>query len=209
MQTERKEHWENVYRAKASTEVSWYREHLDVSLGWIRRVAASRRAAILDIGGGASTLADDLISAGFDDVTVLDVAEPALDAAQQRLGADAGKVHWIEADFLHAPLEPQCYDICHDRGVFHFLTSGDERAAYFDQVNRILRPEGTLIVTTFAPDGPSKCSGLEIAQYDEDAMLDVLGGRFTLSACERHNHRTPQGNLQQMMTFVMRHSMNE
>ncbi|MCL2660774.1 MAG: methyltransferase domain-containing protein, partial [Acidobacteriaceae bacterium] len=102
---ERKEHWENVYRAKSSTEVSWYRPHLDVSLGWIRRVAVSRRAAILDIGGGASTLADDLIAAGFGDVTVLDVAEPALEAAQQRLGEDAGKVHWIDADFLHAPLE--------------------------------------------------------------------------------------------------------
>lgn len=203
---ERREHWESVYRSKAASLVSWYRPHLEVSLAWIERAAGSRRAAILDIGGGASTLVDDLLAAGFEDVTVLDVAEPALEVAQERLGEAAKRVRWVIADFLDAELEAQRYDICHDRAVFHFLTDAAEQERYFDQVSRILRPEGTLIVATFALDGPERCSGLSVSRYDEDAMLRATGGRFEIAASQRESHRTPWGSVQEMMYFVLRRS---
>jgi ubiquinone/menaquinone biosynthesis C-methylase UbiE len=204
---ERRDHWENVYRSKAANAVSWYRPHLEVSLELIERAAESKgAAAILDIGGGASTLVDDLMAAGFGDVTVLDVAESALKIAQERIGEAAKKVQWVAADFLEAELEPQRYDICHDRAVFHFLNDAVERERYFDQVSRILRPEGAMIVATFAVDGPERCSGLSVSRYDEDAMLRATGGRFEVAASQRESHRTPWGSVQEMMYFVLRRS---
>ncbi len=170
----RRAHWEDVYQRKAPTEVSWYRPHLETSLALIENAAKSRQASILDIGGGASTLVDDLIAAGFADVTVLDLAEPALEVARGRMGEAAKKARWVAADFLEAELETERYDICHDRAVFHFLTDAVERERYFDQVSRILKPEGVLIVATFALEGPERCSGLNVSRYDEDG--DGAGG---------------------------------
>lgn len=203
---DRRMHWENVYRSKSANAVSWYRPHLEVSLALIEWAAKSKSAAILDIGGGASTLVDDLLVAGFEDVSVLDVAEPALDVARLRLGDTAKRVCWMTADFLSAPLQEQRYDICHDRAVFHFLNDAAERERYFDQVSRILRHEGTLIVATFALDGPERCSGLNVSRYNEDAMMQAAGGRFTITASQRESHRTPWGSVQEMMYFVLRRS---
>ncbi len=200
----RREHWEHVYRSKAANAVSWYRPHLEASLGLIEQEARSRQAAILDIGGGASTLADDLISAGFEDVTVLDVAEAALEVARERMGEAAKKVRWVAADFLEAELEAKRYDICHDRAVFHFLTDGEEHGKYFDQVNRILTADGVLIVATFALEGPEKCSGLNVSRYGKDAMARAAGGRFTVAGSQRESHHTPWGSVQEMMYFVLR-----
>ena len=201
---ERRTHWEGVYRSKAADAVSWYRPHLEVSLALIEGVAKSKRAAILDIGGGASTLVDDLLAAGFEDVSVLDVAEPALEVARLRLIDAARKVRWMTADFLDATLEAEGYDICHDRAVFHFLNDPADRERYFDQVDRILRPEGTLIVATFALEGPERCSGLPVSRYDEAAMIQAAGERFTIAASQRESHRTPWGSVQEMMYFVLR-----
>ncbi len=201
---DRHAHWENVYREKAATAVSWYRPHLEVSLELIEHVAESKRAAVLDIGGGASTLVDDLHAAGFDDVSVLDIAERALEASQQRLGDAATRLKWIAADFLSAELEPQRYDVCHDRAVFHFLQTSEDKTAYFEQAARILRPQGALILATFAPEGPERCSGLEVSRYDEAALKRVLGDRFEVMESQRNSHHTPAGKVQEMMYFVLR-----
>jgi len=201
---ERREHWESVYRTKAADAVSWYRPHLETSLALIEGAAKSKGAAILDIGGGASTLVDDLVAAGFEDVTVLDVAEPALEVARERMGESAKRVRWVTADFLDSELEANRYGVCHDRAVFHFLNEAADRERYFEQVSRVLRPEGTLIVATFALDGPERCSGLSVSRYDEDAMMCAAGERFVVTESRRETHRTPWGSVQEMMYFVMR-----
>jgi ubiquinone/menaquinone biosynthesis C-methylase UbiE len=203
---DQKVHWETVYRKKSATEVSWHRPHLEVSLELIERLAGTKRAAILDIGGGASTLVDDLLGAGFDDVSVLDIAEGALEISRQRLGEQAKRVEWLAADFLKADLEAQHYDVCHDRAVFHFLQAEEDKTAYMVQAARILRPEGQLILATFALDGPERCSGLEVARYDVPALRRAAGDRFEVVESRRDSHHTPAGTVQQMMYFVLRRS---
>jgi len=203
---DRQAHWSKVYREKSVTSVSWYLPHLEVSLALIERVAESKRAAVLDIGGGASTLADDLLAAGFEDVSVLDIAEGALEAPQHRLGEAAERVTWIAADFLTAELATQHYDVCHDRAVFHFLQTAADKTAYFEQAARILRPQGALILATFALEGPERCSGLEVSRYDEAALRRVTGDRFELTESRRESHHTPSGKVQEMMYFVLRRS---
>jgi SAM-dependent methyltransferase len=203
---DRQAHWEGVYREKAATALSWYRPHLELSFELIERVAETKRAAILDIGGGASTLVDDLLGAGFDDLSVLDIAEAALSASQHRLGQAARKVRWITEDFLNAQLEPQRYDVCHDRAVFHFLQTEEERAMYIEQAAHILRPKGWLILATFALDGPERCSGLEVSRYNEAGLKNIVGNRFQIIESRRDSHQTPAGNLQEMMYFVLHRS---
>jgi ubiquinone/menaquinone biosynthesis C-methylase UbiE len=203
---DRHAHWEIVYRGKAMTALSWYRPHLEVSLELIERLAGSKQAAVLDIGGGASTLVDDLLAAGFDDVSVLDIAEGALAASEQRLGEAAKRVRWITADFLTAALEPERYDICHDRAVFHFLQTAEDKTAYFEQAALILHSQGALILATFALEGPERCSGLEVSRYDEAALRKVMGDCFEMIESRRESHHTPEGKVQEMMYFVLRRS---
>ena len=157
---ETKSHWEQVYRSKPVDSVSWYQPHAQRSLDLIRRVAGSRDARILDVGGGASTLADDLLDAGMTHVSVLDISGSALEAARQRLGPRASKVRWIEGDITSLELEPASVDVWHDRAVFHFLTDPKDRAAYVRQVRSAVRPGGHVIVEAFSPEGPPQCSGL-------------------------------------------------
>ena len=201
---DRQAHWKKIYREKPATQVSWYRPHLEASLNLIARFAVSKHKAILDIGGGASTLVDDLLAAGYDDVSVLDIAEDALAVSRLRLGDAAQRVKWVVADFLDAALEEDRYGLCHDRAVFHFLTGTAEQAAYFRQVARILRPEGVLVLATFAFDGPQRCSGLEVTRYDEAALKKAFGERMTLVESHGVSHHTPAGAVQEMMYFVLR-----
>lgn len=203
---DRRQHWETVYGTKSASEVSWYRPHLEVSLALVKQCAPSKQAPILDIGGGASTLVDDLVAAGFQDVSVLDIAESALDVARRRLGSAGSKVHWLVEDFLRAELEPQRYDVCHDRAVFHFIGDAAEKKRYFEQVERILRPGGSLILATFALEGPSRCSGLDVTRYGEAEIKEAAGAAFELVSSQRESHRTPTGSVQEMMYFVMRRS---
>jgi SAM-dependent methyltransferase len=193
------EHWERVYATKRPTEVSWYRTHLDVSLRLIATANPDPAARIIDVGGGESTLVDDLLARGYSDLSVLDLSGKAIQVATQRLGRDAGRVKWIHGDVTTYPFEPHLYDVWHDRAVFHFLTEPRDRAAYVRQVARSVRIGGHVIVATFGPDGPSKCSGLDVLRYDAAALHGEFGAAFRLVSHETELHKTPWGGVQQFV----------
>lgn len=186
-------HWEKVYRTKKPTEVSWYQPTASLSLSMIRRVAPDYGASIIDVGGGASTLVDGLLAEGYDRITVLDVSSAALAEASSRLGKDAARVTWLEANALDASLPPSEYDVWHDRAVFHFLTKTAERQRYVEQVRASLRQGGHVVVATFASDGARKCSGLPVARYDPQELHVEFGSDFQLLESTREEHHTPTG----------------
>ncbi len=188
---ERKAHWENIYAAKAPGGVSWYRRHLETSLSLILGTGLGTDAAVIDIGGGASTLADDLLENGFGDVTVLDISAGAIAASQKRLGEKAALVKWIEADITEAALEAGRYDVWHDRAAFHFLTDAADRRRYAEQAARAVRTGGQLIVAAFAEDGPEKCSGLDVVRYSSESMPQEFGRSFRLISSTAESHITP------------------
>jgi 2-polyprenyl-3-methyl-5-hydroxy-6-metoxy-1,4-benzoquinol methylase len=194
-----KKHWEKVYKAKAPDAVSWYQPHLETSLSLIERAARGPQTSIIDVGGGESTLADDLLSRGFENVTVLDISETAIDVCKKRLGAMAGRIHWLVADVTRAELNASAYDIWHDRAVFHFLIGQEQRSAYVRNVARSVKRDGHVIVSTFGPEGPMKCSGLDVVRYDADSLHDQFGARFRLLESSRELHRTPSGTIQQFL----------
>ena len=182
-------HWEDVYRRKSAQDVSWYRPHLDRSLAWIAREAKPSQA-IVDVGGGASTLVDDLLRRGFGDVTVLDVSGEALAASRQRLGAAGAGVHWLEAD-ITAWRPERRYAVWHDRAVFHFMTTPAQQAAYLATLEAGTSPGALVIVATFAPDGPEKCSGLPVQRYSAETLAARLGDTFCLVDHAYETHTTP------------------
>ncbi len=190
-------HWDSVYRATAADQVSWYRRHLERSLAFIEAVAPDRAAAIIDVGGGESTLVDDLLARGYRNITVLDVAPSAIAGAKARLGAAARRVHWLLADITEVELPAQRYDVWHDRAVFHFLTRPEDRAAYGRQALRAVGPRGHVVVATFGPEGPDKCSGLPVVRYDVNHLHDEFGAAFRLIDSATELHRTPTGVVQQ------------
>lgn len=194
-----KTHWEKVYTAKAPDAVSWYCRHLETSLALIERAAGARSASIIDVGGGESTLVDDLLLRGYKDITVFDVSETAIDLTEKRLGAAAERVQWLVADITETELEPRAYDVWHDRAVFHFLTAQEQRIAYVRQVARSVRPGGHIIVSTFGPEGPTKCSGLEVMRYDAESLHGEFGARFRLVESSKELHHTPFGTTQQFL----------
>jgi 2-polyprenyl-3-methyl-5-hydroxy-6-metoxy-1,4-benzoquinol methylase len=207
MQT--KAHWEKVYATRAATEVSWFQPHAERSLRLIRDAGVPPTARIIDVGGGASTLVDDLLEAGYRDITVLDLSANALAVARARLGPRAADVHWLEADVLEAELPAQGYDVWHDRAVFHFLTDAEARRAYVRQVLHAVRPGGLVIVATFALDGPTQCSGLDVMRYDAEGLHAEFGAPFTLLAHETETHQTPAGRVQQFTYCLCRKAEGE
>lgn len=194
-----KAHWEKVYAGHKPDGVSWYRPHLDASLALIERNAPDRSSALIDVGGGESTLVDDLLLRGYKNITILDVSRTALDATRKRLGAAAERVHWIASDITRTELQPAAYDLWHDRAVFHFLIAPESRAGYVVQVLRAVKPGGHLIVSGFGPEGPAKCSGLEVARYDAESLLREFGPRFRLLESFTEQHQTPFGTTQQFL----------
>ncbi len=194
--TDKQQHWETVYRTKAADAVSWYRPHLDASLALIGRIAPDHATAVLDVGGGASTLVDDLLARGYRDLSVLDISTEALGVAQTRLGAAADAVTWLAADLLDAPLQKARYDLWHDRALFHFLTSAEHRARYVRQLIHALKPGGHVLIATFAPQGPQQCSGLDVARYDAASLLQALGPAFESVDNMHELHHTPSGVMQ-------------
>ena len=191
-----KNHWEKVYATKSSTAVSWYQPHATLSLDLIRRIGAARAAAIIDVGGGTSTLVDDLLAHDYRNLTVLDLSGEALAVARQRLGHAGEGVRWIEGDITSVALPEQAYDVWHDRAVFHFLTDPADRRAYIEQVMRAVKPGGHVIVATFAPDGPTECSGLPVMRYAPDALHAEFGPAFELIEHSDEAHVTPAGGVQ-------------
>lgn len=190
-------HWEQVYRTKRPTEVSWYAPHLDVSLRLIEDAAPNRDAAIIDVGGGESTLVDDLLARGYRELSVLDLSATALDVAKARLGERAGAISWLLGDVRSFPFRRHGYDVWHDRAVFHFLTDPKDRTAYVRQVANSVKPGGHVIVAAFGPEGPTKCSGLDVVRYAPDALHDEFGGGFRLLRHLTEIHTTPAGLTQQ------------
>jgi 2-polyprenyl-3-methyl-5-hydroxy-6-metoxy-1,4-benzoquinol methylase len=194
-----KAHWETVHRTKAPTEVSWYQDHPERSLDFIARTGMPKSGALIDVGGGMSTLADDLLAAGYTDVTVLDIAAAALAVAQARLAERARDVTWIEGDITRVALPAAHYDLWHDRAVFHFLTDPADRARYVAATHHAVKPGGHVIVATFASDGPSQCSGLDVMRYDPASLHDAFGDAFALVDSARETHVTPTGREQRFV----------
>jgi SAM-dependent methyltransferase len=195
-----KQHWENVYETKASNQVSWYRPHLETSLALIERATSGDlSASLIDVGGGASTLVDDLIERGYRDITILDISQAALALARNRLGKAAESVHWLHADVTEVSLPARSIAVWHDRAVFHFLTAPQMRQAYVNAVRQAVKPGGHVIVSTFGPEGPSKCSGLDVMRYDADSLHAEFGAHFRLVESSKELHQTPFGTMQQFL----------
>ncbi|HUB89858.1 MAG TPA: class I SAM-dependent methyltransferase [Dyella sp.] len=196
-----RQHWDQVYDTKSADAVSWYQPRPDISLQFIADSELPLDAPLLDVGGGASTLVDHLLALGHSDVSVLDLASHALAQSQARLGAaKAQQVHWLVDDVTRfAPARR--YALWHDRAVFHFLTGEAARRAYLHALHRSLAPGGTVIMATFASDGPTRCSGLDVARYDADALCALFGEAFEQMATGRDIHLTPWGS-SQAFTYV-------
>lgn len=191
-----KTHWETIYRTKEPHELSWFQREASISLALIRRVAPELTAKIIDVGGGASTLVDGLVAAGYRGVTVLDLSPAALERARRRLGAAAHDVIWLEADVLSADLPRGQFDVWHDRAVFHFLTSASDRSRYIEQVCLCVKRGGYVLIATFADDGPTRCSGLPVVRYSPDALHHEFGSALRLMEGVREEHVTPSGTKQ-------------
>lgn len=191
-----KSHWEQIYSSRPAESVSWYQPHAARSLDLIRRVSPGEDVRVIDVGGGASTLVDDLLAAGMHNLTVLDISETALQIAQRRLGERAKRVCWLAADITKARLDPAAYDVWHDRAVFHFLTDPAERAAYVAQVRRAVRRGGHVIVAVFGPEAPERCSGLPVVRYEPGQLHAQFGGEFELLEHVAEEHHTPAGAVQ-------------
>ena len=206
--TDRHNHWENVYTTKGEDQVSWFQETPAPSLELIELAGAVPASGIIDIGGGASRLADCLVSQDYEDVTVLDVSAAALAAAQSRMGDRASRVTWIAADVTD--WQPsRSYDVWHDRAAFHFLNLPEDQAAYVARLRRALRPGGHAIIGTFAPDGPERCSGLVVSRYDATSLAATLGSGFELIDTGRHEHTTPWGAKQKFQFSTFRRKGSE
>lgn len=192
-----KSHWEKVYRTKQPTEVSWYRPHLEVSLQLIEDAASNRDAHIIDVGAGESTLVDDLLARGYRNLYAMDLSSTALDVAKTRLGTKANEIKWLCGDVRTFAFGLHEYDVWHDRAVFHFLTDAKDRLIYVRQVARAVKAGGHVIVATFGPEGPTRCSGLNVARYDPDALHSEFGPSFRLVKHLTELHQTPAGSIQQ------------
>ena len=199
--TDKKSHWENVYTSKTSNEVSWTQEMPKTSLELILALKPKKDAAIIDIGGGDSNLVDYLLAEGFNNITILDISEKALQRAQKRLGENAKKITWIVSDITE--FKPtQNYTIWHDRATFHFLTSPIEIKAYQKIVTKALR--GYLILGTFSDQGPLKCSGLTIQQYNESSLSKTFNENFEKLRCLTEDHTTPFDTKQNFIFCVFK-----
>ena len=188
-----KDYWEQVYSARPTEKLGWFEPHLRTSLTWIRELRLGIDAPIIDVGGGASTLADDLLEAGYHSITVLDISEKALLSVKSRLGKRAESVTWLNGDITAIRLPSQYYELWHDRAVFHFLTAPKQQQRYRENLLRGLKPGGHLIIGTFAPEAPPTCSGLPVQRYSKLELETVLGEEFDLERNHEELHTTPEG----------------
>lgn len=189
------DHWNDVYASTAPDTVSWHRNHLEQSLAWLDALELPKTAHIVDVGGGASTFVDDVLARGFQSVSVADISERALEHSKRRLGPGA-RVQWVVGDVTNPLFPDNSVDLWHDRAVFHFLTSAAQQEAYRTQVSRCVRPGGSLIIATFGPQGPERCSGLPVVRYSPEGIAVAMGEAFELVERSEEVHSTPQGRVQ-------------
>lgn len=201
---DRKEHWEHIYSTKQLHEVSWYEPTPATSLEFLSLFNLPKDAKIIDVGGGDSLFVDNLLDLGYNDVTVLDISAAALERAKKRLGDRAIRVKWIVADAANFKPE-DTYDFWHDRAAFHFLTDENDVKRYVSTIAGSITPEGIFVIGTFAEDGPTKCSGIEIRQYSEAALLNILGEHFEKVECRDIEHTTPFNTVQKFIFCSFRH----
>lgn len=188
--SDRTTHWQNVYATKGEAEVSWFQNSPAMSLEMIRAANPDHDAAIIDIGGGASRLVDALLQDGYRDLAMLDLSANALDVVKRRIGTAASTVDWIVADVT--TWQPaKTYEVWHDRAAFHFLTDPRDRAAYVERLRSAIAAGGHVIIATFAPDGPEKCSGLPVQRHDSASLSGELGPEFELIEARSQTHQTP------------------
>lgn len=192
-------HWDAVYAKKPPNAFSWYRPHLETSLALIESVTANKSASIIDVGGGESTLVDDLLARGFQNITVLDISQNAIDATKVRLKEAAERIDWIVGDVTTLDMASGVYDVWHDRAVFHFLTTTEARLAYAKNMARAVKKGGHVIVSTFGPEGPTKCSGLDAVRYSAESLQAQFGRQFRLIESSTELHQTPFGTTQQFL----------
>lgn len=198
------EHWQRVYATRASDAVSWFQEEAVTSLAMIAAAGLGPEAAVIDVGAGASTLVDQLLGRGFQRITLLDVSDQALDVAKARLGVRSGLVDWVVANITHWTPASAAFDLWHDRAVFHFLTDETDRQAYLRALNRGLRVGGHVVLATFAPTGPERCSGLPVRRYSAEALRAAFGPGFELVETRPQVHRTPTGSSQDFVWCLLR-----
>ncbi len=203
MGTDRITHWDAVYSIKGETGVSWYQSEPLLSLGLIAAVAPAEGGRIIDVGGGASVLVDRLLDLPFERIAVLDISVTALAKARSRLGKRSGLVEWIVADVTEIP-DVGTFDIWHDRAVFHFLTDAAERRKYIDLARQTLPDAGHLIIASFAEDGPTQCSDLDVCRYNAVSMAAELGKAFSLTKEATETHTTPSNTSQAFFYGVFR-----
>ncbi|MEZ4900462.1 MAG: class I SAM-dependent methyltransferase [Spirosomataceae bacterium] len=194
----RKNHWETIYQTKKLEKVSWFQPIPETSLQFLDHFKLPPQAKIIDIGGGDSFFVDHLIHLGYQDITVLDISETALDRAKKRLGPKANQIKWIVADAAYfQPIEQ--YDFWHDRAAFHFLTDEHEIETYLHTIQKSITPTGVLVVGTFSEQGPQKCSGIAVKQYSEQSMTERLTRFFEKIKCIRIDHKTPFDTVQNFL----------
>ncbi len=197
--TNRTEHWEGVYGRKKTDEVSWFRPHLEQSLSYIEGAGLARDAGLIDVGAGASTLVDDLLGKGYTNLTAVDLSAKALEVARNRLGERGDKVKWLVGDITRLELPRHAYDFWHDRAVFHFLREPEDRRRYVELVRHALKPGGHVLVATFGPQGPERCSDLDVMRYSGDELHGEFGGGFTKVNELTELHATPSGKQQEFV----------
>ncbi len=194
----RKEHWERIYSTKQPEEVSWTQDNPKTSLDFIHSFNVSKQAEIIDIGGGDSKLVDKLLAEGFENITVLDISDKALQRAKARLGVSADQVNWVVSDVIAFKPE-KTYDVWHDRAAFHFLTTPAQIEKYLQAASTSLSKNGFLTIGTFSENGPKKCSGLEVRQYSEETLQDQLKKSFSKIKCITEDHKTPFNTIQNFL----------
>jgi trans-aconitate methyltransferase len=198
--SERKTHWEKIYESNSPQKVSWYQDEPTLSMRLIRDTRIPNDAPIIDVGGGASTLVDRLLDASYSNISVLDISASAMLHARERLADKAAEIEWYNEDITGFN-PPHRFALWHDRAVFHFLTSQDDRNKYLNVLKQSLEPGGHVIIMTFAVGGPQKCSGLEIMQYDEEKLMVEFGQEFELLETGHQDHVTPAGSEQKFAWF--------
>lgn len=196
MASDRQSHWQSVYRQKAAEQVSWYRPHLDISLRLMQQAGLNPASRVIDVGAGASTLIDDLLTLGVKDIVALDLSEASLAVARDRLAGRTDAVRWMVADVTTVVLPPASIDIWHDRAALHFLTEARDVGRYVEVATNAIATDGYAVIGGFAADGPAMCSGLPVVRRDSKDIAALFAGRFALVDGQREIHRTPWGSEQ-------------